>query len=85
MGNPVAVTAPKPGDAKPSSEKGGNTQMTGFHPVWDRKYHKYFNPVQILRSWRFISIPMYKMRPASMIFEFQRTMAHQQQKVFYSV
>jgi hypothetical protein len=28
MGNPVAMAACKPGDAKPSSKKGGNKQMT---------------------------------------------------------
>jgi hypothetical protein len=145
--------------------------MTLFHPVWDRKYQKYFYPVQILWSctnnpeevgppgvqgfskkkkkstdpatralnrarftdhrpspflailwsmnlarfkarvagsawfflfffwkfpdtrWphflgidsRFISIPTYKMRPAGVIFELQRTAVHQQLKVLYIV
>ncbi len=44
-------------------------QQTWFHPVWDRKYQKYFYPVQILRSCRFISIPTYKMHPVGTIFE----------------
>ncbi len=53
--------------------------------MWDRKYQKYFYPVQILRFRRFISIPTYKMRSAGAIFKFWRTMAHQQQRVLYHV
>jgi hypothetical protein len=61
------------------------TLKTWFHPVWYRKYHKYFYRVQILWSHRFISIPTYKMHHVGVIFKFQRTIAHQQQKVLYNV
>jgi hypothetical protein len=58
---------------------------TGFHLVWDRKYQKYFYPVQIQQSRKFKSIPTYKMHSAGAIFKFWRRMAHQQQKVLYHV